>query len=213
MLHCHGNAGNITGHFEQVKWLPAACWNVLCFDYRGYGQSTGHPTRAGTIADAHAAAEYLQSRNDVDAESIVILGQSLGGAVGIVLAERWHGARGLAVEGAFSQYRAEAMYVCRKNIFMRPLAGLMAKTLISEGLEPIDSVSSLASLPKLFVCGTDDGIVDFRQTVALHDAAAPPKELHVIDGGGHTDSMCLLEGRDRILSFFEGCLDGTSRNV
>ncbi|MEE9293936.1 MAG: alpha/beta hydrolase [Phycisphaerae bacterium] len=210
VLHCHGNAGNITGHFEHVKWLPAARWNVFCFDYRGYGQSSGQPTRAGTIADALAAAEYVHSRDDVAADRVVVLGQSLGGAVGIVLAAKWPGACGLAVEGAFSHYRQEAAFVCRQNIFMRPVAGIMSRALISEGFDPIDWVSKLPPQPKLFVCGTDDRIVDHRQTVALHDAAGAPKELFVMEGGGHADSMCLPEGQARFLKFFERCVGGSS---
>jgi len=74
VLHLHGNAGNITGHFHHVAWLPGAGWNVLCFDYRGYGRSEGRVTRAGTIADAHGALNHLLGRPDVDAGRIVALG-------------------------------------------------------------------------------------------------------------------------------------------
>ena len=24
IVHCHGNAGNVTGHFGHIAWLPAA---------------------------------------------------------------------------------------------------------------------------------------------------------------------------------------------
>ena len=41
VVHFHGNAGNVTGHWPLIAWLPPAGWNVLCFDYRGFGQSTG----------------------------------------------------------------------------------------------------------------------------------------------------------------------------
>ena len=102
IVHCHGNAGNITGHFEAVRWLPACGWNVLCFDYRGYGRSAGAPSRSGTIEDARAALRYALSRSDVDPRCVVMLGQSLGGSIGIVVAAECDTLRGLAVEGAFS---------------------------------------------------------------------------------------------------------------
>jgi predicted alpha/beta-fold hydrolase len=66
VIHCHGNAGNITGHFQFVAWMPSCGWNVLVFDYRGFGRSTGRPTRAGTVADVNAAIDYAGSRGDVD---------------------------------------------------------------------------------------------------------------------------------------------------
>lgn len=207
VVHCHGNAGNITGHFEHVRWLPAEGWNVLCFDYRGYGRSPGRPTRSGTIQDAHAAVSYVRSRPDVDAHRVVILGQSLGGAVGTVVAAQCPSVRGLAIEGAFSNYRTEAVFVSRQNILMAPVARLLASTLISTGYDPIDWVSHIAPRPTLFVCGTDDRIVDYRQTVALHDAAGEPKSLCVIDGGAHTDAMNDPQGRQRFLEFFKTCID------
>ncbi len=206
VIQFHGNAGNITGHFESVKWLPSESWNVFCFDYRGYGQSTGKPTRQGTVNDGLAAIECVQSRGDVDADRVVVLGQSLGGAVGIVVVAQCSSVRGIAVEGAFSHYRTEAAFVCGQNIFVSPIAGLLSRAMISQGLDPIDCVASIAPRPTMFVCGTNDRIVDHNQTAALHAAAAEPKTLHVIEGGGHTDSMCASEGRRWFLDFFDACL-------
>ncbi len=206
IVHCHGNAGNVTGHFEHVKWLPAEGWNVFCFDYRGYGRSTGAPTRAGTIRDAQAAIDHVRNRPDVDPDRIAVLGQSLGGAIGIVVAAQREDLCGIAVEGAFSAYRTEAAFVCKQNVFMAPVAHWLARALIASADDPIDWVSRIAPTPTLFVCGTSDGIVDHRQTIALHDAAGLPKSLWVIDGGGHTDAMCSPEGRARFLAFFESCV-------
>lgn len=48
VLHFHGNAANISNHVLQVEWLPDRGFNLLVFDYRGYGISQGSPTpRAG----------------------------------------------------------------------------------------------------------------------------------------------------------------------
>lgn len=206
VLHCHGNSGNITGHFEFVKWLPERGWNLFCFDYRGYGQSEGEPTRQGTVDDAHAALDHVLGRSEVDADGVVLFGQSLGGAIGTVLTGQRSEIRAMAVEGAFSDYRREAAFVSAGNVIMRPFAGWLSRTLISEGLEPIDWVGKIAPRPTLFVCGTKDRIVDHQQTVALHDAAGEPKELCVIDGGGHTDSTREEPGRERIATFFERSL-------
>lgn len=206
VVHCHGNAGNITGHFESVRWLPERGWNVLCFDYRGYGQSAGAPTRSGTIEDARAALRYTLSRNDVDPQRVVMLGQSLGGSIGIVVAAECDSLRGLAVEGAFSHYRTEAAFICKRNILMRPVSGLLSRALISVGHEPIEWVGRVAPTPTLFVCGTRDRIVDYRQTIALHECAGEPKTLHVDESGGHTDSMCTPDGRERFVRFFNACV-------
>ncbi len=208
VVHCHGNSGNVTGHFEFVKWLPERAWSVFCFDYRGYGQSEGEPTRQGTVDDAHAALDCVLGRGDVDGERVVMFGQSLGGAIATVVTGQRGGVRALAVEGAFSNYRREAGFVTSGNVLTRPFAGWLARHLISDGLEPIDWVGKIAPRPTFFVCGTNDRIVDYRQTVALHDAAGEPRELCVIEGGGHTDTTREEPGRERLVGFFERSLTG-----
>ena len=44
MLFCHGNAGNISHRLETIEFLYNRGVNVLIFDYRGYGRSTGEPS-------------------------------------------------------------------------------------------------------------------------------------------------------------------------
>jgi len=82
----------------------------------------------------------------------------------------------------------------------------MARGLISTGDDPIDWAEKIAPRPTFFVCGTADRIVDYRQTVALHERAGQPKQLHVIEGGGHVDSLCKPAGKQQMLEFFTRCL-------
>ncbi|MBI4579121.1 MAG: alpha/beta fold hydrolase, partial [Planctomycetes bacterium] len=149
VLHLHGNAGNMTGHFQHVAWLPAAGWNVLCFDYRGYGESPGRTTRSGTVADAHAALDYLVARPDVDRRRIVAFGQSLGGAIGIVLVAQRPEIRGLATDGAFESYRRIAAWHVRHSPLLLPIAWWVPRLLIGNAYDPIDHVGRIAPRPLL----------------------------------------------------------------
>src|SRR5919201_69027 len=56
VLYLHGNAENISTHFANVAWMPAAGFNVLALDYRGYGGSAGKPTLARD--QPHSAAPH-----------------------------------------------------------------------------------------------------------------------------------------------------------
>lgn len=214
VVHCHGNAGNISGHFTFVHWLPACGWNVLCFDYRGYGRSTGRVSRRGTIDDAAAAIRYVGTRPDVAGERVCVFGQSLGGSVAIVaLAEGGLEVAGLCIDGAFSSYRAEARFVTRQAWYLWGISPLIARFLISDGLSAIDHAPRLPPIPKLFICGTADRIVDCRQTVALHDAASAPKRLWRIEGGDHTVAVTgdVDGGRQGVLDFFTTCVAAKAR--
>ncbi len=205
VIHCHGNGGNITGHFRYVTWMPSRGWNVFVFDYRGFGQSTGHPSRPGTVADTHAAVGYAASRGDVDPGRLVLFGQSLGGAVGIVAASQRDDLRAVAIEGAFSSYRREASFVCKQHVLLWGVAPL-ARLLVAEGLDAIDYVGGIAPTPTFFITGTADRICDYRQTLDLHAAAGEPKSLWVIEDGSHTCALADTdeddEGMRRLDEFF-----------
>ena len=41
IVHCHGNDANVTEYAAKMAYLVRAGYNVFCFDYSGYGQSTG----------------------------------------------------------------------------------------------------------------------------------------------------------------------------
>jgi fermentation-respiration switch protein FrsA (DUF1100 family) len=59
--------------------------NILLFDYRGYGKSTGAPSETGLYTDALAVYDYVRKRNDLNQEKIFLFGRSLGGAVALHL--------------------------------------------------------------------------------------------------------------------------------
>ena len=208
VLHLHGNAGNLTGHFPHVAWLPKAGWNVLCFDYRGYGNSQGKTTRAGTIADAEAALDYLLRRPDIDTSRIVALGQSLGGAVGIVLTAQRPEIRGLATDGAFDHYRRIACWHVRQDPLLFALAWWFPYLLMRDGYDPIDHVTRIRPRPLLIMQGTADRVVDPAAAQRLYDRAGEPKELWMIEGVEHYEALQEMadEVRPRLLNFFARCV-------
>ena len=102
VLFCHGNAGNVTHRAGSLRALHNGVGvAVLVFDYRGYGRSGGRPSEEGIIADARAARAWLAQRTAVPEEEIVVLGESLGGAVAVHLAAE-DGAGALVLESTFT---------------------------------------------------------------------------------------------------------------
>ena len=62
--------------------------NIFMVSYRGYGRSEGEPDEKGIKMDAEAVINHLSSREDIDTRRIIVLGRSLGGAVGVHVASR-----------------------------------------------------------------------------------------------------------------------------
>lgn len=208
VLHLHGNAANITGHYEFIRWLPDAGYNVLTFDYQGYGRSKGSVTRNGTIDDALAALDYLRRRPDVNSQRIVIFGQSIGGAVAAVLgALRRDQVRAVAIDSSFSGYRAITRYHVMRNPWLTVLAWWLPYT-ISAGLDPIDYVGRISPVPLLFIHGRADRIAPWEMSQELYEAAKEPKDLWLIDDLDHTEvwEEHPEEARARLLDFFDRAL-------
>ena len=87
VLFCHGNGGELTMRAPVAReWQEALGADVLLFDYRGFGRSTGHPTEVGLSRDAHAAYDWLIVERGIEPDRILLVGRSLGGAVAIRLA-------------------------------------------------------------------------------------------------------------------------------
>jgi len=191
VIHFHGNAQNLSSHLAFVEWLPAQGFNVFAFDYRGYGRSEGKPGRRGTIEDGAAAIAYVQSRRDVDPKRLLVLGQSLGGAVAIATlgGHRYEGVRAVAIDSAFSSYRGAARDVVARVPVLGWLRWPIVFMAISGGYDPEDVVAKIAPAPLLLIHGTADRVVDSRHSERLYERAAAPKDLILLDGAGHTQAF------------------------
>jgi fermentation-respiration switch protein FrsA (DUF1100 family) len=175
VLLAHGNAGNIGDRVLHAQLLTAAGFDVLLFDYRGYGRSAGRPDEPGTYADARGAREALLARPGIDPSRVYYLGESLGGAVALRLALE-HPPAGLVLMSTFLSVRAMARV---HYPFVPPPA-------VPDAYPSLRLIGGLRC-PLLVVHGADDAIVPLEQAQRLFDAAPQPKQLRVLAGVGHND--------------------------
>lgn len=208
VIHFHGNAGNVTSHVRLVSWLTEQGFHVFTFDYRGFGESEGSPSRAGLHEDCRAAIAYVRSREDVDPDRILLLGQSLGGACALaaVADGAKEGIRGIVVDSTFDSYQELANDHLGGSFVTWPLAWL----LVSSCHDPVDGIEDVAPVPVLFIHGDRDEIVPLARARALYDAAREPKDLWLVEGGAHLDALSRRAGeyRPRLVEFLLECLDG-----
>jgi pimeloyl-ACP methyl ester carboxylesterase len=179
LLVCHGNRGNI-GYRQRPEFYATIRdlgINLLAFDYRGFGESTGTPDERGLYADATASYEYLTRTLGVPQERLVIFGHSLGSGVAIELASRVPAAA-LIVEGAYTSVveRGQELY----PVF--PIALIATQRFPS--LERIASIT----VPKLFLHSPADRVIPYAHGRRLFEAARPPKRLVEVEGG-HDDAF------------------------
>lgn len=179
VLLCHGNAGNVGDRVLHAEVLTAAGFDVLLFDYRGFGRSSGTAGERGTYRDARAALACLLRQPGVDPARVFYLGESLGGAVALELALA-HPPAGLVLLSAFTSVRDLA----RMHYKLVPQAAVP---------DAYPSLSLIAGLraPLLVLHGEDDAIVPVEHGTALYEAAPKPKRLRIVPGVGHNDIVTL----------------------
>jgi pimeloyl-ACP methyl ester carboxylesterase len=175
VLHCHGNARNMSDRVSDVLALHQAGFNVLLFDYRGYGRSEGSPSEMGTYQDAEAAWRFLVEQMGESPERMVIFGRSLGGGVAVELALR-HRPVALIVEASFTSLPETAA---------RHYPFLPVRWLCRHRYASIEKVGRI-DCPKLFIHARDDELVPFAIGRWLYEAASEPKQF-IETPGGHND--------------------------
>lgn len=211
VIHFHGNAQNMTSHFNYVAWLPAQGFNVFVFDYRGYGTSAGTPNRRGVYEDSLAALDYVAARPDIDHDRLLVLGQSLGGANAIVaLGSRpMGGVRAVVIDSAFYSYQAivrDKITMPLLSFFRTPLSHI----LLDNSLSPDAYIANISPIPLLIIHGTSDQVVPYSHAKRLFELAQEPKQLWTIEGGDHCEAFADpdLPYRQRLVDFFNQALEG-----
>jgi uncharacterized protein len=201
VIHFHGNFGNFSNHFPLVVFLPERGFNLLAFDYQGYGASQGSPSPKRTIEDGLASIRFVQSRSS--GTPVFLLGQSLGGAIATVVAARAPEVRAVILEAPFTSYRAMGRTVMSRRVWTWPLVALAP--FLSRRYDPIDAVAAIAPRPLLIIHGEKDAIVPVSMSKKMFAAAREPKTLWTVPEAGHLEMRRRVreEYEKRVTRFFE----------
>jgi len=170
ILFFHGNAGNISYRLDKIRILNSLGLNVFMIDYRGYGRSEGKPSEKGVYLDANAAYDYLVKIKKISPDSIIVYGESLGGAVAIELCSRIN-TKALITEETFTSIRdmSRLVYPYLPSFF------------VSDSFNSLLRIDKI-EMPKLFIHSRNDDIVPFELAEKLYKKAKEPKRLAIIYG-------------------------------
>jgi fermentation-respiration switch protein FrsA (DUF1100 family) len=197
LLFFHGNAGNISHRLDSIAIFNRMNLDVFIFDYRGYGQSEGGVSEAGTYRDAEAAWSYLVETRGIEASKIIVFGRSLGASIAAWLASRQKPGA-LILESSFSSVPSMAQ---------RLYPFLPVRWLANFSYDTRQYVSRLAC-PLLVVHSRDDEIIPYAEGRLVFDAAPANKQFLDIRGG-HNDGF-LVTGKaysDGLGRFIDDWLD------
>ncbi len=206
----HGFAGNkVENHrlfVQTARSLSGSGFVVLRFDFRGSGDSDGDfedMTIPGETSDAEKVLTYLARQRWVNNEAVGVLGLSMGGRVGAILASKDKRVKFLILYSAAlsplrPRFMSDADVEARKAMEKALNSGGAVK--VREGwylkkpffdtvddTVPLDVIHRI-SVPILIVHGEKDEVVplsDSTKAFEIVKSLNRKNELHIIRGGDH----------------------------
>ena len=166
VLFSHGNAGNIGDRIESIEiWIELG-FDVLIYDYGGYGKSTGAPSEARCYEDIRASHRWLVESKGVEPDRLVLFGRSLGAGPTLQLAKETECAA-VIVESTF-----RSVPQLGSEVFWWLPVKLLARN-------RFDNESKIAQVnaPVLVAHSPDDTIIPYPHGRALFEAAREPKSF------------------------------------
>ncbi len=200
-----GHGFGATQQASSIVWLAEALagqYDVLTFDWRGYGGSSGLASLGGTEAlDLTAVLVAARARGY---KRIAMVGESMGGLITLATLGAAAAAPDFPMPDAIATVSAPADYAytagprphlvryVAAGSWMRPLAPLLGFRLGEVQLpRPLDVVERI-SVPLLLVHGDHDGTVPVRNAYLLSERQ-PAAHLRIYPGVDHA----IVAMRDR----------------
>ncbi|WP_157447450.1 alpha/beta hydrolase [Chthoniobacter flavus] len=177
VLYMHGNGQNLSTCGKALRsWRNELHMSVLGFDYPGFGHSSGTPDEQSCYAASQAAFDWIVREKGVAARDVVVIGQSMGGAMATEVASRQR-CRALITSGAFTSFPDIAQY---------HYGWLPARYLVRLKFDNLAKMRRMET-PVFIAQGMEDQTVPFSQGAQLYAAAVVGlKRFYPMPGHGHS---------------------------
>lgn len=180
LLYFQGNAKNLQNFLDNHSEILHWNYNVLTFDYRGFGKSTGYiESEESMYADSEKIFDYALSLGYTPG-NIILYGYSMGTSQAAYLSTKRE-AKALILESPYSS-------IAEIGIFGDNAPDFMLNT--GQRAKEID-------IPTLIIHGASDDIITVDHAERIHsNLKTANKELVIITDGGHGN----LKNRDEYSS-------------
>ncbi|MGD9580879.1 MAG: alpha/beta hydrolase [Vampirovibrionia bacterium] len=196
VLVCHGVAANRSDVMQVTLLFNSNGYDVYTFDFRGHGE-----TKKGKVTygyderkDIKAIVDYLKSKN---IDKIGVYGLSMGASIVMLSLPENPELKVAVIDSGFVSVEKIAKYRIGM-VFPEPIKSLLfnitnfyAKVFYGVSLYDITPIKAVEKvhIPILFVIGDVDSNITPDNGRMLFDKANDPKELLVIEGANHTQTI------------------------
>jgi alpha-beta hydrolase superfamily lysophospholipase len=230
VIFCHESGADGSSAADYALFLRDHGFHLFTFDFRGHGQSSNLPhyrprgwPSTHEVDDLLGAVAYVRSRPEAGDAPVGLMGVSRGGGVAILAAAHSPAVGAVVTDGAFSTRLTLHAYMLRwvglfsdLELIYRHLPNWVYRGIRTVAMFVVQvrlrclfpsvrrAIRRLAPRPIFMIHGERDATIDKSQAVALFNMAGEPKQLWIVPGARHNESVQCANGeyQGRVAAFF-----------
>ena len=200
IIFCHGNSGNISHRSYIIDICRQFELNLFIFDYRGFGKSSGEPSKKNLKKDGEAAYKYMTDCANIESGDIVVWGESLGGFVAVWIASKFS-CRSLILLSTFS-----GLDDAINNYFDPGLKRSLAygySSLVSMRYDVMPSRKYIGKVkcPVAILHSKEDDIIPYKCAKINYDSVRHNSKVLIPIKGGHASPVITNEDLSNLFMF------------
>lgn len=186
IIICDGDAGNMTGHLFVAKMFVQYGYNVVLFDWRGFGESDSFLINQDNLCYTEFLTDYIAVIDTIasfpNVENIGIMGFSTGAYLSMAAAY---------INPHVKCFMGRALMTCFDDIKveLKKLESHKSRDLIApfdypKELEP-KYLAPVFNKPAFLIVGENDNRTPVAMSQKIYDLLNVEKELWIVEGASH----------------------------
>ena len=190
IIFFHGNSNNISYESRKVLFVLEEGYNLLTFDYGGYGYSEGSPTVDSVLNDSLEFIDKVideeitkKSLGITNLDNLIIHGQSMGGATVSHVArycKHKDKFKTLILDSTFTSWQQIVREVSRKHLLFWPWEDLTA-IIFPDSKAALDNIEHINIENILIMHSKADRLIDFHHSEEIFEKANSKNVIFLSD--------------------------------
>lgn len=193
---------NLQFHIPQVAFLCRGGWNVLMFDYAGFGLSGGRPRLDGLIDDAQAAYSWWKSHTEMH-DNLFLFSQGFGCGPALQFYQKHEEqVKGIVLESAYASKKGWA-----KDRWGPVIGDFAASQVTAQSPDPV-SILPFVKVPLLMIFPERDNYIHANERKAVMNALPKKAQTWIVP---NAKFLSIFVGKNT--SWHEGFLNFLKANA
>ena len=180
IVYFHGNGETVADYLDFFPQIfDQAGYNLLLFEFRGYGMSTGKPTLVDMLSDVECVIKNL----DIQQNKIIIYGRSVGTLYAVHAASVFPNSYALILESGIADIEERIMI----RLSSPTEIDSSFEELKQEFIKHFNTKNKLSAFKgkSLVLHTVNDQLVSVTHGKKLYEYLNQPKKIHLFERGDH----------------------------